>query len=88
MQSVNAILTTYAKALLVDRISLNEAQENNDVLIAEELLRDAFMTDVRALVAEAMRQAGGAIDPIRAFRAAKIRESLVQKRGFSIATGL
>lgn len=88
LQSVNAILTTYAKALLVDRISLNEAQENNDVLIAEELLRDAFMTDVRALVAEAMRQAGGAIDPIRAFRAAKIRESLVQKRGFSVATGL
>ncbi len=88
LQSVNAILTTYAKALLIDRKALTDAQENNDVLMAEELLRDAFMTDVRALVAEAMRQSGGAIDPIRTFRAAKVRENLVQQRGFSVATGL
>jgi L-rhamnose isomerase/sugar isomerase len=88
LQSVNAILTTYAKALLVDRVSLADAQENNDVLRAEELLRDTFLTDARALVAEASRQAGGAIDPIATFRGAKIRSGLVDKRGFSVATGL
>jgi L-rhamnose isomerase/sugar isomerase len=88
LQSVNAILTTYAKALLVDRVALADAQENNDVLRAEELLRDTFLTDARALVAEASRQAGGAIDPIATFRAGKVRRGLIDKRGFSVATGL
>jgi L-rhamnose isomerase / sugar isomerase len=88
LQSVNAILTTYAKALLVDRVALADAQENNDVLRAEELLRDTFLTDARALVAEASRQSGGAIDPIATFRGGKIRNGLVDKRGFGVATGL
>ncbi|RYU95993.1 TIM barrel protein [Emticicia agri] len=89
LQSVNAILATYAKALLVDRIALADAQENNDVLKAEELLRDIFFTDVRALVAEASRQVGGALDPVATFRHAKVRENLIGQRGkFSVATGL
>ena len=89
LQSVNAILSTYAKALLVDRVALADAQENNDVLKAEELLRDIFFTDVRALVAEASRQIGGALDPVATFRNARVRENLIGKRGkFSVATGL
>lgn len=89
LQSVNAILATYTKALLVDRVALTDAQENNDVLRAEELLRDTFFTDVRALVAEASRQVGGALDPVATFRKASVRESLINKRGkFSVATGL
>jgi len=59
------------------------------VVTAEELLRDAFAIDTRALVAEAARQNGGAIDPIGAFRDLKIRESRIEKRGKkSVATGL
>ncbi|OIN58303.1 TIM barrel protein [Arsenicibacter rosenii] len=89
LQSVQSILTTYTKALLVNRVALSQAQEGNDVVVAEELLKDAFQTDVRPLVAEAMRQSGGALDPIAAYRAAHIREGLIQKRGkLSIATGL
>ncbi len=89
LQSVQSILTTYTKALLVNRVALSQAQEANDVVVAEELLKDAFQTDVRPLVAEAMRQSGGALDPIAAYRAAKVREGLIQKRGkLSVATGL
>lgn len=89
LQSVNGILAAYARALLVDRAALSQAQEENDVVQAEELLRDAFLTDVRPLVAEAMRLDGGAIDPIGAFRSAQVRASLIEKRGkFSTATGL
>ena len=89
LQSVQNIRTTYAKALLVDRNALAAAQESNDVVAAEELLRDVFMLDVRPLIAEAARQLGGAIDPIGVFRHLKIREILIQKRGVtSIATGL
>lgn len=89
LQSVNGILSAYARALLVDRAALSQAQEENDVVQAEELLRDAFLTDVRPLVAEAMRLDGGAIDPLGAFRSAQVRASLIEKRGkFSTATGL
>ena len=88
MQSVQNILTTYAKALLVDRVALNEAQNANDVVKAEELLRDIFATDTRALVAEATRQGGGAIDPIGVFRSLDVRANLLAKRGRSVAVGL
>jgi L-rhamnose isomerase / sugar isomerase len=89
LQSVNNILVTYTKALLVDRAQLQAAQESNDVVAAEELLRDVFALDVRPLVAEATRRAGGAIDPIGVFRSANIRQHLIKKRGQnSVATGL
>lgn len=89
LQSVDNILGAYAKALLVDRTALAEAQDANDVVRAEEILRDAFLTDVRPLVAEAYRQAGGALRPVAAYRAAHIRARLVQERGRrSLSTGL
>ncbi|RTQ48116.1 sugar isomerase [Hymenobacter gummosus] len=89
LQSVDNILGAYAKALLVDRAQLGEYQQHNDVVRAEELLRDAFLTDVRPLVQAAYRQAGGAIDPISAYRTAGVREQLIQQRGkLSLSTGL
>ncbi|MBJ6144883.1 TIM barrel protein [Hymenobacter sp. BT559] len=89
LQSVDNILGAYAKALLVDRAALQEAQEANDTVRAEEILRDAFLTDVRPLVAEAYRQSGGALHPVRAYRAAGVRQQLIAQRGkFSLSTGL
>ncbi len=89
LQSVQNILSTYAKALLVDRQLLSDAQEANDVVAAEECLREAFWTDTRPLVAEAMRQAGGAMDPVGAFRSLDIRRQLIRQRGHNtLATGL
>ena len=89
LQSVDNILGAYAKALLVDRTALQEAQEANDTVRAEEILRDAFLTDVRPLVAEAYGQSGGALHPVRAYRAAGVRQQLIAQRGkFSLSTGL
>jgi L-rhamnose isomerase / sugar isomerase len=88
LQSVQNILNTYTKALLIDRPALEAAQATNDVVAAEELLRDAFATDTRPLVAEAAQLGGGAIDPIGVFRAAQVREGLVKERGFGVASGL
>lgn len=89
LQSVQNIRCTYAKALLVDRGALQIFQEKNDVVRAEELLRDAFAIDTRALVAEAARQAGAALDPLGVFRSAAVRQQLIEKRGAkSVATGL
>lgn len=89
LQSVSSILSTYAKALLVDRTALNQAQEANDVLKAEEILKNAFAFDTRPLVAEAARQKGGALNPVDVFRTERIREKRIAERGrFAVATGL
>lgn len=88
LQSVEAIMISYAQALLVDRNALNEAQLNNDVVTAQEILQNAFRTDVRAMVAEARLRAGGAIDPLQFFRKQEIRNQLIKERGNTIATGL
>lgn len=88
LQSIEAIMIAYAQALLLDRKALNEAQENNDVVAAQEILQNTFRTDVRAIVAEARLRAGAALNPIGFFRSNAIRSGLVKERGKSIATGL
>lgn len=89
LQSVEAIKIAYAQALLVDKKALNEAQLENDTVRCQEILQAAFRADVRPLVAEARRRAGGALEPIGFFREMKIREKLVQERGAkTFATGL
>ena len=68
---------------------LNEAQLNNDVVAAQEILQGTFRTDVRSVVAEARLRAGAALDPVAFFRNEKIRGQLIKQRGTStIATGL
>jgi L-rhamnose isomerase / sugar isomerase len=89
LHSVDAIMIAYAQALSVDRKALDNAQENNHIAQAQEILQDAFRTDVRALVAEARLRMGAALDPISIFRKLKIRENLINERGSkTIATGL
>lgn len=89
LQSVEAIMITYAQALLVDRQRLSQAQEENDVVTAQEILQHAFRTDVRALVAEARLRSGGALNPLAVYRAEQVRQQLIRQRGAtSVATGL
>jgi len=89
LQSVEAIQIAYAQSLLVNRKALNEAQENNDVATAQEILQTAYRTDVRSLVAEARLQAGGVLQPLQLFRSLKVREQLIKERGLkTVATGL
>jgi L-rhamnose isomerase/sugar isomerase len=89
LQSVGAIMIAYAQSLIIDRKKLVEAQNNNDVVIAQEILQQAYRTDVRALVSEARLGAGGALNPLSLYRKEKVRENLIKERGEkSVATGL
>lgn len=89
LQSVDAIKLAYAQALLVDRASLKQAQQENNIVKAQEILQDAFRTDVRPIVAEARKRSGAAIDPVALFTALDVRGQLVRERGEkSVATGL
>ncbi|MGB3617367.1 MAG: TIM barrel protein [Catalinimonas sp.] len=88
LQSVEAIQTAYAQALLVDADTLDGYQRENDVVMTQELLQDAFRTDVRPLVREARVRAGGALDPLKTYRTFDVRATLHEERGEGIATGL
>jgi len=89
LQSVEAIMIAYTQALLVDAKALEEAQENNDVARAQEILQEAYRTDVRVLVAEARLRSGAALAPLQLFREKSVRSKLIQTRGDkTTATGL
>ncbi len=89
LQSVEAILQAYAKALLVDANALSTAQQNNDVSLCEEILQAAYQTDVRSIVAEARLRSGGVLRPMDYFRSQQLRSKLTDTRGSgAVATGL
>jgi L-rhamnose isomerase/sugar isomerase len=80
IQSVLNIQTAYAKALLVDRVALREAQERGDVLGAYRVLQTAYETDVRPLLAEVRVRQGLDPDPVAAFRASGYAKRVASER--------
>jgi L-rhamnose isomerase/sugar isomerase len=81
IQALESISQAYAKSLLVDRKKLNQCQLEGDVVGAQEVLQDAFLTDVRSLVREARIQSGGELDPLDYYRRERIREKRILQRG-------
>lgn len=89
IQSLEAIQEAYAKALLIDQDQLAAAQKDNDVVKCQEILQNAYRTDVRPLIEKARISRGGAINPIETYRALKVRQGLIKERGInSVASGL
>jgi L-rhamnose isomerase/sugar isomerase len=86
IQSILHIQLAYAKALLVDRPALTQAQEAGDVLGAYRVLRAAFETDVRPLLAEARVRQGLDPDPIAAFRQSGYAERVTSERATVVVT--
>ena len=80
LSSAEAIAHCYAKALLVDRAALHEAQQGNDTMMAFQALRRAYTVDVSPIVARARAEAGGAIDVLDAYRTSQWRDRKAQER--------
>ncbi|MBZ4662141.1 MAG: L-rhamnose isomerase [Thermotoga sp.] len=80
IQSVLIAQELFAKALLIDQERLKEAQKNCDVVEAEEILMDAFRTDVRSILREYRRQKGLPEDPLRVFREGDYMEKRRRER--------
>lgn len=87
IRSANEIRRAYAQALLVDRGALAAYQDSNDALMASEVLKDGFRTDVEPILARARLDAGGAIDPIAAYRASGYRAKVAAERPAASAGG-
>ena len=80
MMSAAELVRAYVQAHLVDRGALTEAQEKCDPLMALSIFKQAFSTDVAPILAIARERAGGAIDPIRAFRESGYRRIKAEER--------
>jgi L-rhamnose isomerase/sugar isomerase len=80
LSSAEAIVSAYAKALLVDRAALAAAQASGDAMLAFQTLRKAYRTDVSPIVAKARVEARGAIDPIASYRAIGWRRQMANHR--------
>jgi L-rhamnose isomerase/sugar isomerase len=80
IRSVLNVQETTARALLVDRAALAEAEREGDVLAGHEVVMDAFSTDVRADLAEWRAARGLPSDPRAAFRASGYAERIAAER--------
>lgn len=87
IQSVINVQEAYARALLVDRKALQDAQLSGDVVTAEETLLDAYRTDVRPLLAALREEMELDPDPLAAFRASGYAEKTSQERGIEPGDG-
>jgi L-rhamnose isomerase/sugar isomerase len=87
MTSAMEIQRACLQALLVDREALEAAQGENDALLASETLKAAFRTDVSPILAMARLEAGGAIDPVAAYRASGYRQRVAETRPQAQAGG-
>ncbi|MDO9398932.1 MAG: L-rhamnose isomerase [Herbiconiux sp.] len=87
LRSVLNVQEMTARALLVDRAALLEAQNANDVLGANGILMDAFYTDVRPALAEWRESRGLPADPIAAFKASGYQERIVAERAGGVQAG-
>lgn len=80
IRSVMNVQETLAKALLVDRAALADAQARHDVLEAHGVLMDAFWTDVRPALAALREERGLPGDPFAAFRASGYEQRIAEER--------
>jgi L-rhamnose isomerase/sugar isomerase len=80
MMSAVELTRAYVQSHLVDRAALEEAQEKCDALMALATLKQAFTTDVSPILATARERAGGAIDPVAAYRASGYRQHKAEER--------
>ncbi|WP_155370027.1 L-rhamnose isomerase [Catellatospora vulcania] len=69
IRSVLNVQEATAKALLIDRTALAAAQRDGDVLAANDIIMDAYHTDVRPMLRQLREDMGLEPEPIAAYRA-------------------
>lgn len=80
MASAVEIQRAYIQASLIDRKALEAAQDASDVMLGHRTVKQAFITDVSPILAEARRRKGGAIDPISLYRRSGYRARKTEER--------
>lgn len=77
----------YAKALMVQREKLAQAQQAGEVLEAHRILTDAYRIDVRPLLAQVREEMGLETDPLVAYRNSGYEQKIQKERGIAATQG-
>jgi L-rhamnose isomerase/sugar isomerase len=80
IQTVMTAQELYAKAAIIDFEALSKAQQEQRLIDAENIYKDAFSTDVRPAVREWRKAKGLGEDPLAAFRASGYMERITRER--------
>jgi L-rhamnose isomerase/sugar isomerase len=80
IRSITNVQEAVAKALLVDRVALKKAQLEGNVLAANDVLMDAYNTDVRPLLGEMRNELGLDADPMKAYLASGYGAKIAAER--------
>ena len=80
MASAIEIQRAFIQASLIDRAALAAAQEASDVMLGHRAVKQAFITDVSPILAEARRRKGGALDPVSLYRGSGYRARKASER--------
>ncbi|WP_425954863.1 L-rhamnose isomerase [Xylanimonas sp. McL0601] len=80
IRSVLNVQETVAKVLLVDRDALDAAQAAGDVLTANQVVMDAFWTDVRPALAAYREAKGLPAEPMAAYAASGYQQQIAAER--------
>jgi len=80
LHSVDSLMISYAKALIVDEESLQKYQRKNEIMLANRVLLDAFLTDVRPLIQMVRMEKGLPLDPVNAYVKSGYQEKIEKER--------
>lgn len=80
IRSVINVQAMTARALLIDNIALDTAQKAGDVLAGNDILMDAFYTDVRPALAKWRESKGLDANPLEAFSKSSYLKSMAESR--------
>lgn len=81
IQTVEHIQYTYAKALCVDRNRLAQAQSELNIVDCENVMTQAFFTDVRPLIHAVREEMGLNPEPLKAYRESGYQAKIAGERG-------
>ena len=87
IRTVMTLQEHWVKALLVDRTQLACRQAEGDVLGANAILKDAYDTDIRPLLARWREARGLAADPFAAYVASGEEEARAERRRGGVPAG-
>jgi len=80
LHSVDSLMISYAKALIVDEETLRKYQKRNEIILANRVLLDAYLTDVRPLIQMARMEKGLPLDPVKAYVKSGYQEKIEKER--------
>lgn len=85
--SVMNIQTAYAKAAIIDRNALKTAQDENDTVLSNMIIMDAFNTDVEPLLAVVREEMGlSDVNPLRNHRQSGYNKKVAASREAGMLT--